>query len=353
MTELKGGQTYEKLNSFLDTGDCGNMWMAAAPEQNAIVRSLGRPARVSCVQNGSLAVKFRIETAFEVPAYYDFAKQVRSREQAELSAVTEVTLKKGSRYVEVRTTFRNTAKDHHLKVCFPTGLAAKTTAADGSFSVVEYSTTPDLRCDLARHPAQLWFDTSDGKNGLAVLSRSTKDYEIIDENGGKTMAMGLVRGVRLRIPCDNRLWMEYPGDESAQSIGELTHDYAILPHQKSWKDAGLYQDALRFNQPLKPCQFGKQDGSLPRKKSFLAISDGRLVLAAVKKAEDRDSLVVRLFNPTTEKIETDITVGFPAAKANIVKLTEEPAQKLDLKKGRVHLTVGKGQILSVEFALKT
>ncbi len=352
VTELAGGRTYDGLNYLLDAGDRGNMWMSESPDQDRIVQSRGTPAVVACVLHGPLTVRFRIETTLTVPACYDFARQERARETVALPVVTELTLKRGSRYVEVKTTVLNTARDHYLKVCFPTGLDTRTTAADGSFGVTEYSATPDLRCELARHPAQLWFDTGDGENGLAVLSRSTKDYEIVQETGTATLAMGLLRGVRLRIPCDNRLWMDYPGDESSQGLGETVHHYAVLPHQKTWQEADLHANALRFNQPLKPVQFGKQDGQLPTETSFVEVANARLVLSAVKKAEDRNSVLVRLFNPTREDLKTRITVGFEFAKARVVKMSEAPDHDLDARGNSITLAVGKGQIVTVAFDLR-
>lgn len=351
VTELAGGRSYPGLHSLLDSGDRGNMWMSDAPDQDTLIQSRGGQASVSCVQHGPLAVRFRIETALAVPARYDFARQQRSAERVTLLVTTELVLRKGCRFVEAITTLNNTARDHYLKVCFPTGLAAQRTAADGSFSVTEYSTTPDLSCELARHPAQLWFDTGDGQDGLAILSRSTKDYEILDDGGRKTMAMGLVRGTRLRIPCDNRLWMEYPGDESSQGLGETVHQYAVLPHRGDWREAGLYGEALRLNQPLKACQFGRQAGRLPLAQSLVAIADSRLVLSAVKKAEARASVLVRLFNPTGEALSSVIATGFGARRAHLVTMAETRLAELPLRDGRVEATVGRGQILTVEFEL--
>jgi alpha-mannosidase len=296
-----------------------------------------------------------------LPARFDREACARSAETAELGVRAELTLTKGSRYVEVRTSVENRSRDHYLKVCFPTGLRAETTCADGSFCVTEYPVNPDLTCELARHPAQMWFDVSDGAGGLAVLSRSTKDYEVLDENGKATLAMGLLRSVRLRIPCDNRLWMEYPGDESSQALGTTVHSYAVLPHAGKWDEARLHEDAVRFRQPMKCCQFGRQAGRLPTKMSFLRVSGPGLVLSAVKKAESRDSVLVRLFNPTGETVSAVLDVGFPFRKAHTVKLSEErvrelpPARPKPLRRGegpsdgrRITLAVGKGKIVTVE-----
>jgi mannosylglycerate hydrolase len=352
VTDRATGQTYAGLNYLLDTGDNGNMWMSNTPDQDAMIHSRGRAAEVACTCHGPLGVVFEIAAELEVPARFDFGNRKRSDERSNLRATTRLTLRKGSRYVEARTTIDNRARDHHLRVCFPTGLVARTTCADGSFSVTTYPTRPDLSCELARHPAQLWFDLHDGERGLAVLSRSTKDYEVIDEKGTNTLAMGLLRAVRLRIPCDNRLWMEYPGDESSQALGESTHEYAVLPHRKAWQEDALYRDAQAFNQPLKCVQFGKQDGGLPPELSLGALDHPNLVLSAVTKAEGRDSVLVRFFNPSQEAISTTLRTGFDFASAHKVKLTEEREAKLADAGRSAELKVGRGEIVTVELEVR-
>jgi len=351
--ERATGEAYRGLNCLLDAGDRGNMWMSNPPDVDTVVSSRGRPADVSCTLHGSLRTSFEIRTRLPVPARFDAASGRRSDETVDLEVTTVIALRKGARYVEVATTVRNTARDHYLKACFPTGLKAKATVADGSFSVTEYSTRPDLTCELARHPAQLWFDLHEGWRGLAVLSRSTKDYEVADEDGKDTLQMGLVRSVPLRIPCDNRLWMEYPGDESSQSLGETTHRYAIMPHAKGWEESRLHAHALTFSAPLKSCQFGRQSGRLPLRASQVGVSDSSLVLSAVKKADDRDSVLVRLFNPTSRDVKTRVDVGFPFAAAHLARLSEERGERLDADDRGVGLTIGRGKIVTIEFERKT
>ncbi len=351
MTDKATGEEYTGLNALLDGGDRGNMWMSSPPEADEVVTSRGRVADVACLMHGPLAASFRIRSEMRVPARYDFAAQRRSAETVALGATTVVTLRKASRFVELATTIENTARDHHLRVCFPTGCTADTTCADGSFSVTEYPARPDLTWELARHPAQLWFDLHDGRRGLAVLSRSMKDYEVMDHDGGQTLAMGLLRGVRLRIPCDNRLWMEYPGDESAQALGTTTHEYALLPHRRRWDQGHLHRAALCFAQPLKCCQFGRQGGRLPRRFSFLAVDEPNLVLSAVRKADDRHSVLARFFNPTPAAIEATITTGFEFAAAYRARLSEERDVELPAKGRSVRLSVRGGEIATVEFAV--
>ncbi|MBN1556995.1 MAG: hypothetical protein JW951_02480, partial [Lentisphaerae bacterium] len=352
VTEHASGRRYDRLDTLLDAGDRGNMWMADTPDQDAVITSEGRPAEIACLRHGPLEVIFEVRRTLSVPARYDRAAQRRSRERVDLGVVTRLRLRKHSRCVDVETTLDNTARDHVVKVCFPTGLTAKTTCADGSFSVTEYAATPDLSYELARHPVQLWFDLHDpgARAGLAVLSRATKDYEVLQEAGTCTAAMGLLRGVPLRIPCDNRLWMEYPGDESSQSLGRTTHHYAVLPHTRPWHEDHLYRDAAAFNQPLKAVQFAPQTGVLPPVFSFLEIGDPNLVLSAVLKDADRDSVLVRVFNPTGGTIQTTLTAGFDFAGAHAVSLAGERTAGLEYDGRAVRLEVGRGRIMTVELA---
>ena len=354
LTDKQTGKTFEQLNYFLDAGDKGNMWMSDSPGNDQVINSLGRPARISLTTQGPLVTGFAIEVEMTLPAEYDWQNQTRSSVTRTMPIRVELTLRKGSKHLDVKTTVKNTVRDHFFKVCFPTGLAAEKTWAEGSFAVAEFPVKPsvagDLRgSELARHPAQLWFDLYDGKNGLAVLSNASKDYEILENVQDQTLAMALVRSVRLRIPCDNRLWMEYPGDESSQSLDkEFTYGYALLPHSKQWDKSAVCESALAFNAPMHVCQFGKQKGTLPAAKSFLALKGDNLVLSGVKKAVDRDSIIVRLYNPSTQEQDATLTVGFPLQQANIVGINEDNPQPLKIQNGEIHFKAGKGKIITLE-----
>ena len=352
VTDKLTGKVYSGLNYFMDMGDRGNMWTYDNLPCDKIVSSAGEKAEVSVTVNGPLAVKFTAKLTMKLPARYDFAAQRRSDETVDMPVTVEYTLKKGSRCLEVVTAIDNKARDHYFKVCMPTGLHAEKTWAEGSFMVTEFPVRPsddgEVRgSELARHPAQLWYDLADDANGFAVLTDATKDYEILEDCGDQTLAMGLVRSTRLRIPCDNRLWMEYPGDESSQSLRSFTYRYAFLPHTGKWEEAGLYNEALAFNAPLKVCEFGRQNGVFGPEKSFLRIDGDNLVLSSVTKTEN-GAVSVRLYNPTDRAVAGKLTFGFDVTQAASVRLDGKTREALTVEDHAVALTVGKGKIVTVE-----
>lgn len=347
------GYTYRGMGYLMDMGDKGNMWMYDAPAGDRILNNLGEKATVSIQENGPLAVRFIIKNVIEVPKEYDWSKMQRSEECVKIPVCTEIVLKKGSRYLECSTTIENKAKDHYLKLCFPTDLHAKTTSADGSFMVTEYPVQPsengEMRGnELARHPMQLWMNLESDGEGFAILSDATKDYEIIEHDDRQTVAVGLVRGTRLRIACDNRLWMEYPGDESSQSLREFTYRYALMPYSGNWEQANLYREGMAFNVTLHVCQFGRQQGQFAPVHSFMELSGDNLVLSSIKKAEDRDSVVVRIYNPTNHDIQGTLKTTLPCEKAYRIRMDETREEELALTDAAVSLSVPKGKIVSVE-----
>ena len=352
ITDKATGRVYSSLNYLRDVGDKGNMWTYDAVPLDRIVTSLGMGADVAVTVNGPLCVRFTAQYALTVPARCDFPNKRRSEETVALPVKVTYTLKKGARYLETVTEIENTARDHYLKVCMPTGLSAEKTWAEGSFTVAEFPVRPsndgEVRGnELARHPAQLWFDLADGENGFAVLTDAAKDYEILEDCENQTLAMGLVRSTRLRIPCDNRLWMEYPGDESSQSLRSFTYRYAMLPHTGKWDEAGLYNEALAFNAPLKVCEFGRQEGVFGAEKSFLSVEGENLVLSSVTKTE-ADALSVRVYNPTDREIAGAIRFGFPVKEAAAVGLDGSKKADLPVENGCVPVTLGRGKIYTVE-----
>ncbi len=350
------GKTYRGLNLFLDSGESGNLYFHRPPALDKVITSVGRPAEVALTPAGPLAARFEVRTALRVPAHYDKAGQRRSEAEVNLPIVSTITVRRGSPRVNIETTVDNRAKDHFLRACFPTGIAAEETAAGGVFDVSTYPTvvTRDGRYrgqELPRHQQHLFMDIADETGGLAILNDTLRDYEVLDAARG-VIGMSLVRGAVLRIPVDNRLWMEYPGDESAQSLEVHTVRYALVPHAGDWTAAEVPREAVANATPMRVAQIGRQSGRLGTRRSFFSLGGRNLVLSAVKKAQDRDSVIVRFFNPTARKVKAELALGEPAKEAYRVNLNEERQEALALSAdGKMRLEVGPKKIVSVEWVV--
>ena len=73
-----------------------------------------------------------------------------------------------------------------------------------------------------------------------------------------------------------------------------------------------------------------------------SLSTRKLVLTAMKKAEDSDRIIIRLFNPTEETVTGEIKTVFKNAK--IVNLNEGDAKDFDLSA----ISVAPHKIVTIE-----
>jgi alpha-mannosidase len=115
----------------------------------------------------------------------------------------------------------------------------------------------------------------------------------------------------------------------------------------------VWQQAHQHNVPLMCVQTGAHvDGDLPCEYSFVEVSSPYLVVSAVKRAEDRDALIVRFWN-VREKTVRDARIRVEkAVAARVVNLNEEPGGELTVHPdGAVQIDVPGRKIATIEFTL--
>jgi alpha-mannosidase len=115
----------------------------------------------------------------------------------------------------------------------------------------------------------------------------------------------------------------------AQIQRKLDFSLSILPHRGNWDEAEVWRQALEFNNPpraittaLEKNQPTLKPGSQPDNRSFLSVSGRNVILSAVKKAEDGEALVVRLYNPSDTSTEASIQLPFAPANVQMAGLDE-------------------------------
>ena len=68
----------------------------------------------------------------------------------------------------------------------------------------------------------------------------------------------------------------------------------------------------------------------------------------MKKAEDRDSVIVRVYNPTDCPIEGMLKTALPCEKVYQVRMDESRETELSIEDGAISLQVPKGKVISIE-----
>jgi alpha-mannosidase len=334
-----------------------------------------------------------IALILQLPVSLTANRQRRRKTRINCPVMLQVTLRHDSRAVEVRAAIDNRARDHRLRVCFPTGLAADESAAGGHFDVVTRPIEPPDAEGWAQPPVPTrhqrgFVDLSDGRTGLAVFSRGLPEYEVVGSSSGlKTIAVTLLRCVDAISRGDMLSRPSHAGTPSlapeAQCQGRHEFEYAIRPHAGDW--TSVYRDAVTYQVPLylrrgdetegylpdevweesspdvlqgpvtlKVPQLG---GDLPGELSFLSLTPDTLVLSAIKRSEllgadGKHALIVRFYNPTPRSAETMLRTFCPIRSAALVNLNEEFMADLPLTTGNaLALSVGPKQVRTVALQL--
>jgi len=360
LTHKKSGKVYDNLHYFEDAGDVGNYWAYYPPYNNQIHTTKGASARIWNEDNGPLSATVAVEYTLRIPAdaeesfYGVRGKGKRSGELVELKILSRFTLTKGAKRLDVRTTVDNNVKYHRLRIAFPTNIQTECAHAAGHFTVDQRpkvnqpATDGSYWPEMQTLPMQGFVDVSDGENGLALLNDCLSEYELANDESN-TLYLTLFRAMGNMIVT----WWEAVGkndyEEGIQLLRSMDFHYAIYPHTGDWSEGEVYKQAQGVNAAAGAWQLsGGETGNLPLIKSFCAISNRNMILSAFKQAETGQNLILRLFNPTGEKQEGLVTLGFPVKKVWKCKLNEERLEELAMSGDSLAFELTSGEIFTIE-----
>ena len=110
--------------------------------------------------------------------------------------------------------------------------------------------------------------------------------------------------------------------------------------------------AYEFNQNLigfqLPAETRKKNRELPSRLSFIELNPENLVLAALKKAEDTNEVILRLFETKGEKTSGVLNLFKAPVSAKMVNLLEEEQEGIDCQGTEIRLEVQPFEIVTIK-----
>lgn len=350
-------QTYEGLLLIEDRADIGDGWYHGVAVGDRIHSSIACPASVALVTDGIARATLSVRATLEVPECFEFARQRRSERLTPLVVTHEVTLRRGARHVEVRTVVENTARDHRVRVLFPTGAAkAATYLADQAFDVVERPI--GLRADNARYkelevetgPQHTWTAVHDGKRGLAVVASGLPETAVRDLPD-RPIALTLLRSFRKTIFSSS--------GETGQIQGSRSFEYWIVPLEGAPDSAGLWRMGQRLAAGVRVVALERVtatgrdvnatvEKTLPASHSFLAVEGKDVVVSAIHQHGVKEAATIRVFNPTAQTIHGKLRLEGSAATVSRTDFEGKGAEPAG-RQGVAELSLKPKQIATLRF----
>jgi len=351
------GRTYGNVLLIEEGSDDGDEYdySPLVPEQEMLITNEGVVADIKCLSTG-LEEKACIEYRLNLPA------DLEARKKKMLGLCNdfkiEISLKKGVKRIDVKVIIDNRVKDHRIRVQIPTPYASEFSVADQQFGSINRPTY-DKALDVWE--AEKWKEMpvniysmmsfvglSNSEEGLAVLTNGLREYEVIGENYD-TIALTLMRGVgvlgkeELYYRPGRPSGIKLPTPDS-QMLGVQSYEFAIYTHKGETVEGGAFEAAKDYTTsydvynkiPYDAMKLNLEDVSVPADYSLLKSEGKDAVLSVVKKSENNEYLVVRIFNPYRDrKISETLKFSFDVKKAALGNLNEKVIEELKAESNKV------------------
>ena len=208
-----------------------------------------------------------------------------------------------------------------LRADFPLAAANPEASFDDKVGVVRRGNNDEKHFELSQ---QQWMDLTDkdGSFGVSILNDSKFGSDKPDDHMLR-LTMLFTPGVRERFT-----------DQATQDVGRHDIAFALTGHRGSWAEGGTAWQAARLNQPLRAFLPAAHPGPLGREFSFASLNNDQVQIAALKKAEDSDEIIVRL-RELTGLPASGLALRFatPISAAREVDGQERPIGRAVIKDG--------------------
>jgi len=345
LTGKESGRMLHELLTFEDGGDLGDGYNYIPPLKDVLVNSQAASAQVALVEDSPAAATFRVTLRLPVPAKAHTNRQERSKETVELEITSYITLCAHLKRIDILTEVENNAKDHRLRVLFPSEMRQATVStAESVFDVVErpiaFRECRDWKePQPPTHPQKSFVDVSQEEFGLAILNTGLPEYEVKND-AIRTIALTLMRSTGQGVGHPAQF-------VDGQLPGKHLFRYAIYLHNGDWQRARVWKIAHHHLVPMRAIQTDLHPGHLPLEHSFLSADPDSLVVSAVKKAGRGEAVVVRAYNTTPQRIPEGKLMARGFHKASLADLKEDAQRALEIHgDGTVTLEVGPKQIIT-------
>jgi len=254
------------------------------------------PATIAKADSVELIKLFLVPDAIRVTYHWQNSKFVQT-----------ISIPDDADYVDIENDIDWHESHILLKAAFPLAATGPFATYEIPYGEIERPTTRNNSWEKAQFevPAMRWADLGDGKHGLSILNKDKYGYDAVGN---------LLRITLLRSP-------KWPDPEA--DMGHQHFRYALFPHAGTWKDALTVRHGWEYDYPLQTAVTTAHAGTLPASHSFASVAPDNVVLTAVKKAEDSNGLIFRVYEWAGKSATVEFHVPPGATGASVTNLMEQ------------------------------
>jgi len=226
-----------------------------------------------------------------------------------------------------------------LRASFPVNVVTTESVSEIQFGHIKRPNNQNTSWESAKFEicAHKWIDISQPDYGVALLNDSKYGHKVV----GNSLDINL-----LRSP-------QHPDPKADQAVHEFT--YSLFPHPGNHLSGRVIQAGYELNIPLEVLAMSKKKkpGSLPQNFSFISVDVENVIVESVKKAEDNDDIILRLYEAYGMTNKAKITLGLPVKFAYLTNMLEEDIAELETDSESLLLNFKPFEILTVRLKLNS
>lgn len=234
----------------------------------------------------------------------------------------KVSLCAGSARIDFKTTVDWKETEKMLRVDFPVNVYSDKATFEIQYGHLQRPTHYNTSWDMAQFEvvAHKWCDLSQPNYGVALLNDCKYGHKV----KGNTISLNLLRSPKV------------PDPEADMHQHEFT--YSLLPHLGEHIEGNVIKEAYQLNHRVEIQPSIGQSGSL------LTINQDNIIVEAIKKEEDGDGLIIRLYEAYGTDTAAKITFNRQFSSCELVNLLERPQNDLSIDDSAVELEFGPFEI---------
>ena len=177
-----------------------------------------------------------------------------------------------------------------LKIAFPLAVRGSRARFEIPFGYIERPT------DGSEVPSQKWVDlTGEHTNGHGTVGATLLN----DCKYGHNVTENEIRLTLIRSSYD---------PDPLPELGQHEVKFALVPHDGSWNPSDAARAGYEFNHQIEVVATDVHKGDMPKEKGFVSVNPSNVLISGLKKAEDSDELILRLYETDGKAVEAEVRI---------------------------------------------
>lgn len=372
--------TYKNQGILVENGDDGDSFNYSPPRKDMEVFSNESKCTVK-ISGSDIYDQAEIHFDMVVPA--DLDERAEGKVSVTMLVDMTVALRKDSKVIDFNVKVDNKGLSHRLCVLFDSQIVSAFNYADQQFGLIKrpnyyekemklYMESMNNKTEkkagiqelanwandqstwqeppISIEPTQSYVSLTDGKTGIAVIPQGVHEYEVLDDSKIRLTLfrtygfMGKENLIYRPGRASGERIIETP---AAQLLKEMEFNFGFTSYAGDINDSDIDTLAKQYNTNLEVYTYAEfLNGRLifsqreiegqNAKIHSLFETEGNLVVSAVKKAEEDDGYIIRLYNGKDHKdLDDKIKFNFDIKEAYYTNLKEEKTEEIKVENNTI------------------